>query len=693
MIKSLYSSAATFWRDPYPRLQKWAFPLIVAFLYSVSFAWALPSLGYYLDDWPHIFYQKYGGSEIINLFHAYDGRPLLGWFYIAVSDILGFAPIYRQIFALILRFLVVIIFWQVFRLLWRKLTWQVDAVALLFSVYPIFAQQPVSVAFSSHWAAFLCLMLSFYTMLLALEYKKIKVVLSIVSILFAVLHYSLSEYFVAVDFLRFLLIYYYGKNNNIFDKEVFQRRIFWVFRHYFVYLVVWIGFVVWRLFLVELPTTDRIAPVILQELLSTPISTLQKFINWVIRDFFLNFVICWYKTFTLEMFDFQNRFASILLLLTFIVILISGLFLAWRNHHSDSQSFAWANQGLVIGFLFTLVAPLPSWVTGRSSSLFVGPMSDRFGLPAMFGVSILLVALVEILIRKTRYQILILAILIGLATGWQVRNINEFRWSWIFQQRFYHQFIIRIPDLVPNTIISSEQEFLPKVGGYPLSYALNILYANDNTEILKYYYVNLSKEYQDKLDDFTDGEAIFRQRWQSKFTGHTSEGVVIEYRPEEGTCLWIVDESDSENPLLPAVTRRVLSASDLSRILPDPHSSFAIEIFGQPTLDSWCDFYQKAALAAQFNYWDEVIEWWNLSKPYHHQINTATELKPFIEAYLHKGDLVQSFEISLQLNRGIRGGAIPYLCSIWENALRVKEHSKAMKYIEEWDCEFLERNN
>lgn len=91
-------------------------------------------------------------------------------------------------------------------------------------------------------------MLSFYTMLLALKYEKIKFVLITISILFNILQYTLSEYFVAVDLFRFLLIYYYAKN-NIFSKDTTQKKIVWVFRYYFPYLLVVVGFVVWRLFL------------------------------------------------------------------------------------------------------------------------------------------------------------------------------------------------------------------------------------------------------------------------------------------------------------------------------------------------------------------------------------------------------------------------------------------------------------
>lgn len=692
MIESLYAFIMKYFGKPAPRMQNWAFPLIVVFLYLLSFAWALPSLGFYLDDWPHIYYQKFGGSEAINLFHAYDGRPLLGWFYFRVSEVLGFAPIYRQILALVLRFLTVIVVWRILQLIWPKLSWQVDTAALLFSVYPIFAQQPVSVAFSSHWAAFLCLMLSFYFMFLAIKYVKFSIVLTIVSILFAILHYSLSEYFLAVDFLRFMLIYYFGINN--FDvKTTLREKIIWTFRHSFIYSMVCFGFVVWRMFLLKLPTADRIEPVILENLIKSPMVTLQQLLGWMVKDFFLNTVISWYKTFSIEIFDLQSRFSIFLLLIIFLVSFLCSIYLAWRNYQGGLNSNSWVYQGLIISFVFTILAPLPSWATGRSSSLFIGPMSDRFGLPAMFGASILAVAFVDFFVRTTSFRILFLALLVGLATSWQARNTNEFRWSWVFQQRFFHQLILRVPSIESNSLISSEQEFLPKVGGYPLSYALNTMYGRDgNTGILNYYYVNLSKEYDGRLEDFTKGEMIFRQRWQSKFIGYSTEGIVIDYRPEEGTCLWVLNESDSKNPLLPDITRNVLSASDLSRILVDSNNSMTNEIFGEPHVDTWCEFYQQAELAAQLKDWEKVIELWNSSEPYHRQINATTELEPFIEAYLHKGEVAKSFELSRKLNQGIRGGAIPYLCSIWERALSEIEQPLARKYIDDWDCDFLNRN-
>lgn len=693
MNRSLFPFITPFSKNSRSSLQKWAFPLMVVLVYIISFGWALPSLGFYLDDWPHIYYQKFGGDKGIYLFHAYDGRPLLGWFYAGVSKVLGFAPIYRQIFSLVLRFLTVIIFWRVLRLLWTKVSWQVDAIALLFSVYPVFAQQPVSVAFSSHWAAFLCLMLSFYSMLLAIKYKKFFYILTVVSVLFEVLQYSLSEYFIAIDFLRFILIYTFGM--NIFhNKTTIREKVLWTFRHSFAYLIVWFSFTIWRIFFLELPGSDRIAPVFLQNLVNSPFSAIQQLLIWVVKDFSLNVVISWYKTFTLEIFDFQSRLTAILLMMSLLIWAFCSLFFRWRYLQTESSSNLWVYQGMFIGLLFTLTAPFPSWVTGRSSSLFVGPMSDRFGLPAMFGGSILLTALVDFLIRKVRFRILILALFISLATGWQARNTNEFRWSSILQQRFYHQLVLRVPDLEPDSVISSEQEFLPRVGGYPLSYALNTLYARENnTEKLNYYYINLSKEYPDKLDDFAKGELIVRQRWQSKFTGQSTQGIVIDYRPDLGRCLWVLDESDTKNPLLPEITRKVLAASDLSRILPDPHNAIDKEVFGVSNLDSWCDFYQRAELAAHLKNWDKVVELWELSKPYHHQINATTELKPFIEAYLHQGDMDQSYELSQQLNQGIRGGAIDYLCSIWERAMSVNERPLAKKYIEEWDCEFFDRNN
>ncbi len=667
LIESLIN---TFFKKLNPRLRNRAFPLVVIVAYVFSFGWALPSLGFYLDDWPHLFYHKFGGGEATNLFHAYDGRPLLAWFYKAVSGVFGFEPIYRQMLAVGLRFLTVLFTWGVLRWLWPKANWQVDTAALLFAVYPIFAQQAVSVAFSSHWAAFLCLMVSNYLMFLAIHHRRLFIPLTLASVSFAILQYSLSEYFISLEFLRFLLLYVFAINHSL-DKKLFSReRVVWVLKNYSIYFVVWFAFIIWRIFVLRLPTDDRIEPVLLNSLASSPLSAILQLLQWMTQDFFLNTIIVWYKTLTVELFSLQNRTALVFLGMVFIVWLFSSVYLLWVNHHTKSLPYVWAYQGLIVGFFFTVIAPLPGWVTGRSSSLFIGPMSDRFGLPAMFGASILLTAAMDLLLSKAKVRILILALFIGLAAGWQARNTNDFRWSWTFQQRFYQQLIFRIPDLQPSSLIASEQEFLPKVGAYPLGYALNSMYGSEyDPDALQYYYVNLGKEYAQVLDDFVRGEPIFRKRWQSNFIGKTTDGIIIEYRPEDGTCLWVLDQKDALNPLLPDITRRVLSASDLSRILPSRNQAFAGEIFGVPKLSSWCDYYQKAALAVQFKNWDEAMQLWAESTPYHHQINAATELAPFIEAYIQTGKLAEAFELSQQLNQGIRGGANPFVCSIWERSL------------------------
>ncbi|MEN4013004.1 MAG: hypothetical protein AB1453_05250 [Chloroflexota bacterium] len=669
-----------------PGARNWLVPGIILALYGLAFGWFLPHLGFYLDDWPHLYYHKLGGEEATRLFHAYDGRPLLSWFYVLSAQLFGFEPLPRQLFSLGLRFVTVLLAWVSLRMLWPKATWQVDTSAILFAVYPIFAQQPIAVSFSSHWAASLCLMASTFLMLAAIRSKKWFVPLTIAGVALSATSFTLSEYFYSLEMLRPVLLWFLAINLSLRGRE----RLLFVARHASPYLVVWGGFIVWRLFFINLPTADRIEPVILRQVFEQPVPTILQLTSWAAQDFMTNIITAWHKTFTTDMFDIQSRSNLIFLAMSLASWLLVGFYLFWlQRRDEENEGSQWWPQGLVIGLLYTFVAPLPAWLTGRSASESIGPMSDRLSMAAMFGAAILLTAMMEAVISKPRMRCVGLALLIGLATGWQARNSNDFRWSWTFQTRFFHQLALRVPSLQSGTLLASEQEFLPKVGVYPLSYAINLLYPKTTTtDQFEYYYVNLGRDYLKNIEDFSRGERYERRRWQSQFIGNTNAAIVIEYRPEDQTCLWVVDEADYLNPLLPERTRDALPASDLSRISLDRAEGYPFtDVFGSLAADSWCAYYQQASLAAQFQDWDAVVRLWAESEPFHHQVNAAVEFTPFIAGFIHSGDLDKAMLVSELIDQGVPGGAKPYLCSIWQRNLVKDQYNLALTKLEKLHCD------
>ena len=122
-----------------------AVPFIILFLLVASFGLLIPKLGFYWDDWPVIFMTETQGSTGFWDFYQYD-RPFSAWTYLLSAPILGTSPIGWHIYSLLLRWLTVVFLWLTLQKIWPSKPRQTFWIALLFSVYPIFNQQPVAVA-------------------------------------------------------------------------------------------------------------------------------------------------------------------------------------------------------------------------------------------------------------------------------------------------------------------------------------------------------------------------------------------------------------------------------------------------------------------------------------------------------------------------------------------------------------------
>src|SRR5574340_274385 len=133
------------------KIRPFAIPLIILLIMVIVFGLMIPDLGFYLDDWPNVFFDKVGGDKATLLFHAIDGRPLKGFYPLAMFDLFGYSPLPWQIYNLALRYLTVIFFWLVIKNIWPRHEFQTGMAAILFAIYPIFAQQPIAVTFFPQW--------------------------------------------------------------------------------------------------------------------------------------------------------------------------------------------------------------------------------------------------------------------------------------------------------------------------------------------------------------------------------------------------------------------------------------------------------------------------------------------------------------------------------------------------------------
>jgi len=644
-------------------------PILVLIVMVISLGIMIFDLGFFMDDWPNIFFQIAGGSESTQLLHEYDGRPLQGWFRVFLYDLLGTNPWVWQVFSLLLRYLTVIFTWLTFRKIWPKAELQMGMAAILFAVYPIFAQQPLAITFIGHWTSFLFVVLSIYLMLLAIDHPKWYIPLTLAALALSATGLVIIEYFIGLEFIRPLVLWFAYSKKSLSRQQRWKKTIL----HFLPYFLLAILFVAWRIFFIQLPVSDRNELDLVGSFLNAPVQTILNLILMVVQDFDTMLIAGWYKTYQPEILKLDGPIDILSILVTVgISALLLVVFYVVRKQGNleQAEDTPDGKQQIITGIVIILFGAVPGWLVGRQVGDSAGLWNDRFGMASMAGAALVVVVLLEKLLRSTKVWLVMVAVLIGLASGWQIRNTNDYRWSWIFQQRFYNQLIWRIPSLEPDTLFLAEREFFSKMGVYPTSFAINTLYPQSrNTDQVDYWFLTIPKYFGSDMESFLQGEPVFAGHWQAKFSGHSHSSIVVDFRGEDPHCLWVLSPEDAQNPEISDTTRASLSVSDLSRIRTESalgNTNFGL-IAPEPS-DTWCYYYQKAELAQQMEDWAEIESLWYQSSRFQSGALDGVELTPFIDGFLHLGDFEQARELTVRA-KSDTSKYDPYLCSIWENAL------------------------
>jgi len=308
-------------------------------------------------------------------------------------------------------------------------------------------------------------------------------------------------------------------------------------------------------------------------------------------------------------------------------------------------------------------------MTGRQ--VISGLYNDRFAMASMFGASLLIVALLEWFIRQRWQRVVILAVLMGLATGMHLRIGNTYAWSWTMQKRLLWQLYWRAPYIQPNTAILSEGEIFPYVRP---TYSINLLYLEPReAERLSYGFFIIGRDVTADITLDPEGRQINAEYrgFSQTFSSQSQESLVIHYKPPDTDCLWMMKPEDQRSPyFLPEIVRGSLHLSDLSRIQADPilDDYPPTDIFGKEPPHDWCYYYEKADLRRQSGQWDAIVSLGEeaAAKGYTPlNIDSPHEWLPFIEGYAYTGDWETAVELSLaSLDRDVRYR--PTLCLLWQ---------------------------
>ena len=639
-------------------------PLALLIYCLISFGLLIPWLGFYWDDWPSIYYlHVLGPRGFIDAF-ATD-RPPLGWLFMLTSSILGESMLAWQIFGLLSRWLSSLALWWTLKSLWPGYNRQATWVALLFAAYPGFLQQYIAVTYSHTWLVLAAFLFSLGTMIWAIRKPGYFWPLIVLSCLLSAWCMFTDEYFFGLELLRPLILWLalqLKDDNSI--KRLTSAAIRWM-----PFAAMIAAFLIWRL---SIHVSPRGQVRIFEKLSAAPIAATQNLVATTIQDMVESSLMAWGQALNIprQMSSGMGP-GALYLLVTAVSIALALIYLSRFETPQASVSPAenplgWPKQAIILGLAALLVAGIPFWVTNLPIELRF-PW-DRFTLAFNLGASLLLAGLLELLARRRMINLLILAGLLGLASGMHVQLANLYRREWNSQKALFWQLVWRAPGIQPGTMLLSAELPFVYYSDNSLTAPLNWTYhPGQSTRELSYLFYNIESRLESKLAGFEKGQSISEPYRALYFNGSTSQALAIYYSPPG--CAKIVDpETDAKTPQKPLYFSRVLALSNLGLIQakPSPPVIPPRAYFGVEPQPDWCYYFEKADLARQQGDWEEVVRLGEQA----FQLNTrlyevnAPELLPYIEGYARKGNWERARELTLEANQlTFRMGRI--LCETW----------------------------
>jgi hypothetical protein len=426
-------------------------------------------------------------------------------------------------------------------------------------------------------------------------------------------------------------------------------------------------YVIWRVFLME--NVRGLDPVLLRNFISEPLSTLLRSGSTALKDLLFMLLTVWYTAFS----SFTADPAVVNLALAIGIIFVL-LMVFWKKHAIPAEARlepgtkdSFALEALLVGILGVVMGLAPGWLVNRSLTE-PGLWNDRFGFPGMWAAPFFIIGLLQMLFRRqTHIREIIIIVLLGLAVGRNFAVTNEYKWSTTWQNRFAAQLKWRAPDIRDDTAILADNELFTKMGVYPTSFMVNLIYPAQQAEKIRvdYWFLTLGKYFSDDLNGLVSGMGIYQQHWYAKFAGWSTESLVINWDRAGTACLWVLTTNDRYNPLISENTRQALGAANLSNIKTNSDMLWPDEnLFGKEDRNTWCYYYETADLARQMGDYAKVISLYQDATAAGYSPSNGVELIPFIEAYAREGQADMAADLTVQA-KALTPSMRNYTCDTW----------------------------
>jgi len=628
-------------------------PFLFLFTTIVAYGLLLPQMGFYWDDWPFVWIAKFlGPSEFLPAFA--NVRPFLGPIFFLTTSLIPPVPIYWQIFALVIRFISGLLAWSTFKQVWPQHQRGALVAALLFLVFPGYSQHWVAFThINQEWIPFLFYLLSFAVTTTGLRNPQRSTLNTLLAILFLIAGVFPTEYFIGLEPLRFLFIWVI-----VSDGGGHFRQKFWeTWKRWIPYLVVWLANIAWLAYFYTLGSYASYEV----EVGSEPASFL-SILTGIGDAIWKAGIYAWFQILVLLAKTIRTPSS----LLTLVLILISFAFLLFYLLKTDSAQGTrrFAVTFLLIGIMGIVLGRIPSFAAGLP--LRLQTTNDRFMISMMIGGSLFIVGFVELLLRNSRWQNIVFALLIALGIGQQFFNANLFRRDWIKQQDFYWQLAWRIPALQPDTLLMTDELPVDYESDLSFTAPINWMYAPDyKRSAVPYALIYTEKRLGGTLPSFERDQQIRVFLRTVNFEGSTSQAIVF-HMPRNG-CLRVLSPALGDETTYGRESGYLLKAIPLSNpdlIITDKDTTPRLPFLNEPQ-HTWCYYYTKAELARQQSDWKEVNNLYEQAASLGYKPNDSFELLVFIEAQAMLGKIDAAEKISKEAmisDKGIRKG----LCQVWK---------------------------
>ncbi len=640
---------------------EWISPILIFLVCFFSFGVLLARLGFFQDDWHHVFYAFWQGEQGLQRFLLADRGPFAWIVYAFFFRLLGYSPAAWHWSLMLLRFGTALLFWLSARQIWPGQNGMVAWVAVLFAIYPIFTLQPLSVAYTLHWTMYLVFMASLYLMLEAIRHPRTAVPLTAAALLLQGTHLVFIEYFSGLELCRPILLW------AMFAGMPARDRWARALKTSLPYLIVLILYVAYRSSYAAIFGYDRFTPLgTLVDLVRSPVAGLVGVLQPMLQDLVYVVFSQWYTAIDPAIIDL-TRPSTYFMFGSMLAFAALAYFALNRVRNADADLVAPAQGALAAGagLACIVLALLPFWLTGFSIYQKNQLWSDRLALAAMPGASMLIAGSVYAIVGAERRRHLVLSVLLGLAVGLQVQTARNYQASWDKQLQFYWQLHWRAPALQANTMIVSDQEILFYMGIYPTAFAINVLYPQMTPPPVASYWFNAGFEHVN-FDKFAAGEPVTFEKYATTFTAQSKNILAITFEPGQDQCLWVLGPQLANARSLTPQASTWLTVSNPSRIQAAPETVPPPAIFGAEPPHTWCYYFEQADLANQYGQWSKTVALWRDVSAQGLRVRNGIELMPFIAAFARQEDWETARTLTSEA-QSLPDRSSSALCDLWRD--------------------------